>query len=500
VAATSAPTAAPTVVTTTTTTSATVAPVPTAAPVVVEKTPPVVLLTTEFDEPFTEAPKIEGKASDNKDLAAIEYSTDGGVNWLPVDNIEDAEARATNFDFTPFLTEDGNYEIVARAKDSAGNIGNSSAKTLVIDRLPPRVGGNIIALGPHLLTPNEDGVIITLAGLETRITVSSVGGVTMMDILSNEKMYSLARSPDTGLWAGTLNFPDPGLYQLTVRAEDGAGNKTERELNRVLVLPPGRFTDRETGQSIQEGTITLFYKDSLTAQWTVWDAASFSQENPQKLDENGNYQLYLPSGTYYIEVRAPGYTRFVSKIFAVSESTPLNTDLALKPGRKITIGPFSFTIPDLFGAEEEISIKVPDFSDLGGNPLVGNEAPIFTLNSTADESFDLTSLRGSSSVLTFINTWSPQSIEQVSAMEKLIADRQINGTLVSTQESLPKVTLFLARGGYNVPVVTDPDGTLVEDYNLTSLPTHFFLNRRGIVDKVVSGVLNEDEIKDLLSQ
>ncbi len=47
---------------------------------------------------------------------------------------------------------------------------------------------------------------------------------------------------------------------------------------------------------------------------------------------------------------------------------------------------------------------------------------------------------------------------------------------------------------------TDPDATLETLYKLNVLPTSYFIDRKGIITKVFSGVLSEKEIIDILSK
>ena len=76
--------------TTTTTTTAKATPTPTPKPT--DKTAPNVLIDFDFSKPFREAPKITGKATDtgavNPGVAKVEYSTDDGKNWIPVDELK----------------------------------------------------------------------------------------------------------------------------------------------------------------------------------------------------------------------------------------------------------------------------------------------------------------------------------------------------------------------------------------------------------------------------
>jgi hypothetical protein len=49
-----------------------------------------------------------------------------------------------------------------------------------------------------------------------------------------------------------------------------------------------------------------------------------------------------------------------------------------------------------------------------------------------------------------------------------------------------------------LPIFADPDATLAVPYNLSSLPVHYFLDRKGVVKKVVYGALSEEELANTL--
>jgi len=477
---------------TTTTTTATATPKPS------DRTKPTVTLTTDLSQSFEKAPLIEGKASDNNTLSEIEYSIDGGLNWLSVDDAEGLGTKSVTFSFTPELYEDGNYEIRARAIDSFANIGESDPTMLIIDRLPPRVGGNLLSMGPLPLLPNEDGIIITMANLEQRITFSAVGGPTSIDLLANDRMFSLARSIETGLWNGTIIFDSPGIYQLKTRAVDGAGNTTERDINAVAVLRSGKIISRETGEAVTNGKVTLYYQDPESEIWTLWDAKAFGQENPQNTSEEGNYEFFLPPGTYYLEVKAKGYATLTSQIFSVGKPTPFNADFEMKKARTLQLGPFIITLPDFSSQRAPVVITTPNIeSQFAQSSLLGQEIADFSLP-TQDSTFHLGDLKGNASVLSFISSWSPPAIEQISVMDDLIYDREIEGMMITTQENTSKISVFVKRGEYKAPIAVDQDGDLVDEFKLTSLPTHYFLSRTGVVKRIVTGVLTRDEIKSIL--
>jgi hypothetical protein len=490
-------------VTVTTTTTSTVTklvtptPTPTPAP---DRTAPSVSLDTDFSKPFKQAPKITGRASDNKDLGSIEYSFDNRESWSVVDNIQNPNSRSTGCDFLPTALEDGNYKIKVRARDLSGNIGVSEVYDLVIDRLPPQVGGNLVSIGPQVLVPNEDGIILALAGLDQKITLSAVGGALTIDLFSSNKdkpptggqMFSLVKNPDNDLWSGTLSYSTSGVYQLKTKARDGAKNITERRLNTVMVLNNGRVIDGKKG--IEGAIVSLFYFDNITNGFVLWDGKAYGEQNPQKTDKSGGYKLLAPAGKYYLQVEASGFRTLKTSIFTLNKSLPINTDFVLERSMEIKIGPFVIPLPDFRVYEASVKINSPQISEgmNSNNDLKNKEFPDFNL---VIEGKPVTNifLRGKPTIISFLNTWSPFVTTQIGFLEEV--DKKVVSVLViMPAESVSSVEIFKKRGGYSIPIIADPDATLVEPLSIQSLPVHFFLNKKGIIQNIRSGVLTGDEL------
>jgi peroxiredoxin len=491
-----AATAAPTTTAAVVTVTPTLTPTPT--PIPVDSTPPRVSLTTVLESSYEEAPLIEGSATDNEIITRLDYSTDGGVNWLPVDDSEGIGSGKATFSFTPYIFEDGSYEISVRAIDDNENTGTSDTLSLVLDRLPPRVGGNFISIGPQPLIPNEDGVIITMKNLEQKITMSAVGGATQVSLFVEGKQFDLTRSDETTLWSGNISIDKSGLYKLKTKAEDGAGNITERDINPILVVEPGKVYAGES-KPVTKGSVTLYIKDTLTNTWAVWDGKTFGQENPQQISEFGEYQYFLPGGDYYLEISSPGYAKLTSKIFKINETTAFNADFHLEKASTLNFLFFKIPFPSFLSEKSDVKLKTPEFSYQHDNSLIETSAPSFSLPTTSGETFDIANTKGKAFVLSFISTWSPLSIEQI----PLINQAQLTGgdafaELVAVQETVSKLSVFIKKGKYDLDTIVDADGDLVDKYQIKSLPTHFFIDRKGVIKKVITGVLTKDEFESLI--
>jgi len=206
--------------------------------------------------------------------------------------------------------------------------------------------------------------------------------------------------------------------------------------------------------------------------------------------------LFLPPGSYYISVRAPGFRTFRSDIFKFVTSFPVNSDIILEKTKPFMLFGIPIPIPDLTITQ---GVMRSDFGNVSSQKING-ENLIGTEISQADLSDDgkivnTSDFRGKPSVLTFINTWLPSSSEQIAILEKLSGSKQIRAAVIVPQESASKISLYKKRGGYDLLMYADPDGALVSPLNLQSLPTHVFLDRKGIITGIKTGILSEEEIR-----
>lgn len=462
---------------------------------------PSISLTTKFDKSFENAPEIEGKATDDKAVIAAEYSVDDGQNWQPVDNLKSPGERSSTFSFTPIIFDDGNYKIIVRAKDSSANVGTTKTYDLVIDRLPPVVGASLFAVGPQILTPTTAGTIIALPQIQYSFAVSARGGPTEIELTASHNdasqetnSFALSKNPESGLWTTNLSFDKSGIYSLKAKSKDGAGNITERKLTTVIVLEGGKINYLE--KPIQNATVSAYYLEPTSQKFILWDSAPYSQTNPQQTDEQGQYKLFLPAGTYYLQVTSPTYRILKTNIFKIDQTLPINTNLKLEKAAYINLGFIKIPLPDFRQSQNEIKINLPELSSQNNN-LENKEFPKFTITNSSQTFTDVT-LRGKPAIVTLLNTWSPQTPEQIKILEVLTNESEIKVVVIVPQESASFVEIYKKRAGYKIEIIADPDGTLVNPLSLQTSPTHFFLDRKGQIKKQKTGVFTKEELLDYL--
>lgn len=470
---------------------------------VIDQTPPNVVVQTAFVDPVKNPPLLSGIATDDVGIGAVFYSTDDGTNWIPVDHLSRPSGQQATFDFTPVLFADGNYAMLLKAVDTAGNETLTARSTLIVDRLPPIIGGNLISLGSQVLESSDVGIVTTMQGIDQKITLSAVGGPLAIDIIARkagvkpiEQSFSLVKNQHTGLWSGVMSFQESGIYTLRVKAVDGAGNKTERELNTVRVISAGKIL---TNKSIPlpRAVVTVYYQDAESGNFMIWNGEGYGQANPQLSKADGTYEFFLPKGRYYLSVKAKGFISLTSDIFTFDKPSPLQALITLSPAKG-----FDFLFPASHALFAPLVLQ--SNTDLGvvreTEVVLQKRAPDFSLPTTNGSFFSPKQFLGKKGIVTLASTWAPPAKEQISILDQMKRENPLlQMAIVSIEEPLSYISVFQKRGNYQIPFVVDYEGTLVQPYSFHTIPTHYFLDSKGIVRRVVSGVLSEEQLTQELN-
>lgn len=459
-----------------------------------DATTPSISLSTSLDKPFSVTPIIKGRATDNKGIQKVEYSLDNGKNWAPVDTLT-KNGTSSNFSFTLIGIDDDNYPLKVRAIDTSGNSTVTKTNILVVDKLKPSVGAVITSIGPQIV-PTINGFIYGLAGLDQKITLSSVGGSTSIDVVAGSSTFSLVRNLDSDLWSGIFSFEKPGIYPVEVKSIDGAGNKTVRKLNSIKILPAGTITDGN--KPVSGATVSVYYRDFITKKFILWDGSPYGQQNPQKTDKDGKYVLFMPPGTYFIVIGGPNFKSVKTEIITLKESLPINDDFILKEKDYLNLGIFRLQLPDLSSQIVEFSLESQkDFAQNSvQNKMVNKPFPDITLSEGSSE-LESTFLEGKQTVITILNSWDPNASLQLEILDQLNVS-EWDKVAIFEQEQGPKIAILKSRGGYKFRMLADKNGELISQLNINSLPVHILVNRKGIIQKIHNGILSQDELAENL--
>ncbi len=476
------------------------------ANILIATTPPKLLLNAFSENPSkNQTPLISGSVNSAfAQIRNVEITTDGGITW------SDASFTNGRFQFQTKKLEDNNYNVRTRAADTAGNIGQSDEKILIIDTIPPVIGGTMIAIGPQVLSPDKDGIIRIVAGSKITLTLSMRGGTTAATVLSDMSEFKLKQIPGTHLWSSTLNFENEGLKSISISAIDGANNRTTRNLQKIIVENFGIVTDKKRNDTIENAHVSLYFYDQQSKLWVLWQAESYGQKNPQTTDTDGYYSFMAPPGKYYLETRSPLFRTSQTKILDLKETTILNSNFLLNPSPTLLldipiIGKLNLSNP--FIPPDTQDTKSGDQSDnVSVSQLVKESLPIgsimpeFSLPDRNNKQVTSQSLRGKKLLLTFFAPWSDPSKEQLRSLSELTKElNPSNETMlgINLQDSIAVTDIFMRRGGYSFPVVADRNGDTASTFRIAVLPQHVIIDKDGVVRSVHTGVLGK---KDLLEK
>lgn len=129
---------------------------------------------------------------------------------------------------------------------------------------------------------------------------------------------------------------------------------------------------------------------------------------------------------------------------------------------------------------------------------VGEPAPPWTEPSLPGPSLSLSGLRGKPVYLNFFATWCPPCNAEapaIDAVARRYADRGLTVVGVDVLENAGKAAIFRKEHRLAYPIVVD-GGVLRAQYRVNGLPVHVFIDRNGIVRKIVVGELSPAGMRD----
>ena len=135
-------------------------------------------------------------------------------------------------------------------------------------------------------------------------------------------------------------------------------------------------------------------------------------------------------------------------------------------------------------------------------------APDFTLKSITGETYTLSDLRGQAVVINLWATWCPPCRAEMPALQKMYEEYKAQGLVIlavnsTAQDTASAVAPFAAEYGLTFPILLDDAGSVTNAYQVRSLPSSYFIDRKGIVREVIIGgpmseALLRTRIEDLL--
>jgi peroxiredoxin len=125
-------------------------------------------------------------------------------------------------------------------------------------------------------------------------------------------------------------------------------------------------------------------------------------------------------------------------------------------------------------------------------PYQGFVAPDFKFPGPSGNSVKLSDLRGHPVIVNFWASWCPPCRAEMPAIQAVHQSYQEHGLVVlgvnaANQDSLDQAQEFIKDTELTFQVLFDSSGEIQSLYEISALPTTFFIDRTGVIQEVVIG-------------
>ncbi|HEY3424069.1 MAG TPA: TlpA disulfide reductase family protein [Negativicutes bacterium] len=149
-------------------------------------------------------------------------------------------------------------------------------------------------------------------------------------------------------------------------------------------------------------------------------------------------------------------------------------------------------------------LGTPDKAELKVNSsetgiFVGKVSPAFTLEGL-DGQVRSIGKAGRITVINFWATWCPPCREEMPELNKFAQNNKetVDFYAVNLQEPVEKVSDFMAKSNYTLPVLLDKDGEVGKKFKIKSIPTTIIVDKQGVIRYRNSGALTASELESIL--
>lgn len=142
------------------------------------------------------------------------------------------------------------------------------------------------------------------------------------------------------------------------------------------------------------------------------------------------------------------------------------------------------------------------YGNASTRPTVGTPAPEFAAVDVDGTRFRLSEYRGRPVWINFWATWCPPCRAEMPEINAVYQELQSKGLVllaVSVGEDQQTVRDYLNKAGYAIPAVLD-DGSIAGQYALSGFPTHYFIDKDGIVRDIRVGGLSKQALQEHLAR
>lgn len=444
---------------------------------------PRIVLETSLSGISSRAPPLIGFVTDSSGVTQIEFSANGGLNWQPL-MIKNSGERAVFIADIPDPTEEGIYELVFRASDTAGNITVIGPYTLTVDRLAPSAGIFLIRSGNTLLSPDSIDGYSGMTGFPFTFIISTVGGVIQGSITfrssgSEVVTLPLSKTPRSNIWEVTFNPDTPGIREVVIQLSDGINPPVTEKLTSLNIKSPrcAREMGKKSGISSH---ITLRSFDLWQGKYTAWNGPAHDQINPLPA-EDGCYAYLVPAGKYQLQIKAPLYDTVETDALDVYRVSFISYPVTLYPNRCVKLGLISFCLP---WTRQIYLPAVPENLQTEGTGKAGQN--IRNLEKVDDL---FSQIEGKEALVLVVNSWFPGIDSLLDKIKQIFRTNNRHRILVIfPQESIRYVETWKKQAGYDLDIVADPDGLITSSLDLHTGPYVISIDKGGFINKITADI------------
>lgn len=141
----------------------------------------------------------------------------------------------------------------------------------------------------------------------------------------------------------------------------------------------------------------------------------------------------------------------------------------------------------------------PEASDPPGTMAVGATAPEFKALDVADQPVILSEARGKGVWLVFQATWCTTCRTELADVDQAARTGPARVFGIYLRENKATVADYAERLKIGFPSLPDPNGEIASKYQVTSVPTHVFIDPQGTIKAVRKGALSPEQITENLA-
>lgn len=142
-----------------------------------------------------------------------------------------------------------------------------------------------------------------------------------------------------------------------------------------------------------------------------------------------------------------------------------------------------------------------DQSAQAGGLAEGETPPNFQLLLDDGRRLSLQDLRGQPVLINFWATWcGPCRLEMPEIVQVAATNDDLVVLAINVQETMEQIQPFAEEFQMMLPVVRDTDGALRNLYEVRGMPTSVFIDRKGKIFTIWTGVLTGKLLQDLLTE